>query len=237
MSSLEISGNNRLYPLAQNYNVGAAPNAEEKVENSKDRKREGDSAGKNSLEQSKMDTDIFVKSSARNAKQETVYYSAGRDLARIAQANSITQVKLIVGGIQSKMKKVKNSKAGRLQISRAVFKMKRVIGRGQVKVYCLQKESAMEKQRSQAAAAKNERQERELVQALKRRRSVRKNRENGEILDIGDVVHTKAEAYEAAASSSQNVQYTQIAAIPEISAPASAAVADVLANGTLNIQV
>lgn len=118
-------------------------------------------------------------------------FNASGEMARIANANTKTQVAAIERSLRAQLKNAIRYDSDDYTIKA----MKRVIGKAGFKVKALGKEERMENLRKSAQAAENRRAEEEIRKELRAKRKARKHKEQAEI------------ASSSSASAKQNSKY------------------------------
>ena len=119
-------------------------------------------------------------------------FNASGEMARIAKANTKTQVAAIERSLRARLKEAVRYDSDDYTI-RAI---KKTIGKANFKVKALGKEERMENLRKSAKAAENFKAEREIRKELRTKRKARKHKELAEIANTNSVCTKKKSKYE-----------------------------------------
>lgn len=110
-------------------------------------------------------------------------YSAARDLSRIARANSQSDVKSAMGGIQARINQFRASGEDKKVIRQLVGQADRVLLKAKLKIRLLKKEALMESAQNRAEAKAELKRAIQLKRMLEESKTKRKGREYGQIRD------------------------------------------------------
>lgn len=124
-----------------------------------------------------------LKPKSNTKSKGKVSYSASKDLAKLAAAETKAQVVGIKGLLRAQIGIIKSSSAPSEEIKEAIRKIKKVISKADAKIKNLTKEKEIENRKRIAQSTENKKEEIQLYNELNKRIKKRKFRELNDILE------------------------------------------------------